>query len=106
MTRREALRAVVAIIGLDRISLREVPPYGYVDLDRARRRGWLPARVLLEGRDVSDVYRACDDVRGFVDLLRPRDGRPYLGWVTRTVATERRYGHVQFLPRRRGDVRF
>lgn len=105
LTRRDTLRSLFAspvafLAGAQ--TPRPPQTYGYLDLAEAKRRGYLPARVTLDGADVSDRCYACDDTLGiawlfkvnaeekkFYDYDRARDG----------AAREVRYGHVVFTPR-------
>lgn len=72
--------------------------YGYVDSSLALVRGYLPAQVTVNGRDVSRDCIACDDQAGYVVLL---DDPRRLDAHTRRVATRVIHGRVIFHPHNR-----
>ena len=75
--------------------------YGHVDVARARRCGWLPARVTLDGVDVSMDTEECDDRAGWVlvyaEIPAPFCGK-YVDPATGELATVQRFGRVTFEP--------
>ena len=71
--------------------------YGFLDRAMALDRGYLPAKVLLDGVDVSDDVASLDDEKGFVVMyLRNAQGKMYLR--DGDVAKAKYYGTVVFLP--------
>lgn len=92
-------RALLMLAPFVAMVWRRRQPFGYVDIQRALVSGWHPARVLLDGIDVSSDCMACDDSEGFVILfVRDDNGRAFIDRHTDRVATERRTGTVRFIP--------
>lgn len=71
--------------------------YGRVTVEDAFRRGWLPAVVLLDGRNVADDCVEVDDQAGYVTLMnRQPDGSIALD--EGDLVLRRVYGRVEFIP--------
>lgn len=73
--------------------------YGHLTVDEAERRGFLPARVLLNGRDVSKDCRECDDVQGRVLLMATDASGKHYVCRDGDVEVEQHYGRVEFYPK-------
>jgi len=72
--------------------------YGRVTIDRGLANDWLPGRVWLDGKDVSNDCRELDDQRGYVVLFERDSG----GWVVYDgdqIKTQIQFGHVVFCPK-------
>lgn len=113
MTRRTLLAALASAVGVgawlqpnrwwNGVDLatdadRTVVTYGYLTPDICAARGLdsASARVFLDGVDVTPLrVQACDDRRGYLDILKVNaHGRHYLGPDQR-IACERRHGQVR-----------
>lgn len=67
--------------------------YGYLNCEMALARGFMPARVLLNGQDVSSEAIECDDESGYI----VRFVKPY-AFDRGNLKRECINGHVQFFP--------
>jgi hypothetical protein len=101
MDRRTLLARLLAGLGVAVTSLLPRTAYGYVDVERAQARGWWPARVYLDGVDVSNDCAALDDREGWVELME-RDARGRHFIRAGQIAKARRAGVVAFIPKGKG----
>jgi hypothetical protein len=97
---------VVACVALSKVAV-PVAPAGidYVDAEMCIRRGWNPARVLLNGEDVSHSCTACSETEGWCDLfLRDAEGRITVDDSRFPPGAKkvRRHGVVKWTPNAKG----
>ena len=100
MTRRQLFGTIASIagaLGFQRL-IRHETSYGFLNIEMARERDYLPARVLLDGMDVGNDCVVCDDRAGYVVLMKQNAaGKHYIDRFG-AIAKERRHGVVEFIP--------
>jgi hypothetical protein len=79
-----------------KLGLADEAKLGYVDWQRAMimRNQGANIRAFVDGEDVTDHCRAADDIEGYAEVYRVRNGRHYLDGDR--VAMEVRRGQVEF----------
>ena len=76
--------------------------FGYLDVETAKARGFLPAQVFLDGQPLPDCH-TLNDIEGWADCwVKDSDGHFVLTEDRRSPVTERRYGLVTYIPNRNG----
>lgn len=100
MNRRDALRSIFTVpaAGGAALAASKTPgKYGRLTVPQARRLGYLPALVTVDGIPAKSCI-VVDDTAGYVVEYVRDDGRIQFDPITLQPKTQKRYGAVVFSP--------
>lgn len=103
LTRREAIALCLVSPSLALVPMVTRATHGYLNVDIALARGYLPARVFLNGTEIDEV-RELNDEEGWLIRFRT-DARGCKYSDTKQVdcaATEKLFGKVTYVPNPNG----